>query len=50
MREKYIIRLDKLHTVFTHVRAIGTFIAASGLEKTWLESNWFDGDCVEESS
>ena len=46
MREKYIIRLGELHTVNAHVRAIGTFIASSGLEEAWLESNWFDGDCV----
>ena len=30
MQEKYIIRLGELHTVFAHVRAIGTFIASSG--------------------
>ena len=39
---KLFPRLGELHTVFDQIRAIGSFIANSGLEDAWLEAEWFD--------
>ena len=46
LRGKFIPRLGELHAVFAHVRAIGHFIAHSGLEDAWIEAEWFDSDAV----
>lgn len=32
--------------MFAHVRAIGTFINGSGLEKAWQATGWFDSSAV----
>ena len=46
LRGKFLPRLGELHTVFAQIRAIGSFIANSGLEDAWLEAEWFDSELV----
>ena len=46
MKNRYVVRLGELHTVFAHIRAIGSFIACSGLDEAWIECGWFDSDCL----
>ena len=46
LRNQFILRLGELHALFAHVRAIGNFIASSGMEDAWVEAEWFDSYCV----
>ena len=46
MRDKYILCLGELHTVFAHIRAIGNLINSSGIEDAWLEAAWYDSECI----
>ena len=46
LRNQFILRLGDLHAVFAHLRAIGNFIASSGMEDAWVEVEWFDSYCV----
>ena len=46
LKDKFILCLGELHAVFAHVRAIGTFINGSGLEKAWQVDGWFDSSAV----
>ena len=41
LREKFVLRLGELHVIFAQLRAIGTYIDQSGIEKSWLQ-----GDCI----
>ena len=46
LRGKFVLRLGELHTVFAHIRSLGSFIAHLGFEDAWLEAEWFDSDSV----
>ena len=46
LRDRYVLCLGALHTVFAAIRAIGTFINCSGIDDAWMAAEWFDSECL----
>ena len=44
----YIIRLGKLHIVFTMFRAIGIYIEGSGIDKAWVKLGGFSENTMRQ--
>ena len=46
LRDRYVLCLGALHTVFAAIRAIGTSINCSGIDDAWMAAEWFDSECL----
>ena len=46
LRGKYVICLGEMHAVFAHLRAIGNYISCSGIDDAWMESDWYQSECI----
>jgi hypothetical protein len=41
LRNKYVLCLGELHSVFAYLRAIGTYVGCSGIDDIWIHANLF---------
>ena len=48
LRNRYVIRLGKLHIVFVVIRKIGTYTEGSGFEKSWFKSEWLSENTIHQ--
>ena len=48
LRNRFILRLGELHAVFAHLRAIGNFIADSGIDDMWVAADIYGPNFVKQ--
>ncbi|ESP03457.1 hypothetical protein LOTGIDRAFT_171396 [Lottia gigantea] len=48
LRDKFIIHLGELHTIFAHLRAMGSFIENSGIDVSWLEADVYGPNTIRQ--
>ena len=46
LRSQYVLCLGELHAVFSHLRAIGTFIDGLGIPDAWIQAEWYASECL----